>query len=324
MKPRLDHDNGSRTPAPRPARLAVLVLALLLGLAPAASRAEDGSPDGYDLVRPSPVRISVIPSYQGKANLDDGGDFNVTRVRMLLNMNLKMADRTLWGLGASHDYEDYDFTGGTGFAGGKPWDQVQRTALSGRVAYFADSGFVFLVAPSVMMARETGGGRENALSAGGTLSAARRIRPGFALGVGVGAFSLLERGVAFPFLFIDWKINDRLRLSNATPPGPTGPGGLELSCDLDGRWQAAVGVSSRRTRFRLDKEGVAPDGIGEDRSVPVWGRISWRPGRHLALGLHAGASLNGKLTVEDHGGSQVDSERYGAAPFASLSVTAGI
>ena len=85
----------------------------------------------------------------------------------------------------------------------------------------------------------------------------------------------IDETKAFPFVLVDWRINDRLRLANPTQAGPAGGAGLELAWTLDDRWEIAGGGAWRTYRFRLDRNGPTPDGIGESRGVPLFLRTSY-------------------------------------------------
>jgi len=69
----------------------------------------------------------------------------------------------------------------------------------------------------------------------------------------------------FPYIAVDWKITDDLRLSNPFARALR-PAGLELSY---GSLIAGDrgGGAYRSFRFRLDDSGVAPNGVGELEST---------------------------------------------------------
>lgn len=266
--------------------------------------------------------VGMAPMYQFASDLRGGGDVSVRRIFLRFDGNRRLSGSTGAGLGLGYEYDDYRFSGTTFFTGPPPWSDVHRLALHGRVFHRIDPSWSIVAAPSVQFSREDGAGWSDAVGYGGFLSAVRRVRPGFTIGFGGGVFYALERVRFFPFVFFDWQITDRLRLGNPIRPGPTGPGGLELSCDLGDGWQSAVGVAYRSNRFRLRDDGVVPGGIGEERALPVWGRLSYEAGRNLFLDLRAGVMLGGELSIEDSEGNRVGSDRYDPAPFTALSAVA--
>jgi hypothetical protein len=122
-------------------------------------------------------------------------------------------------------------------------------------------------------------------------------------------------------VFINWEITDRLRLSNPFDSGPTSPAGLELSYTFNKSWEIACGGGYRSYRFRLKEEGIASNGILQEKAVPVWGRITMRSGSLVKVDLNTGAFLLGKLKIEDQDGHEIGEDQYDAAPFIALTVS---
>lgn len=80
-------------------------------------------------------------------------------------------------------------------------------------------------------------------------------------------------------------------------------------CDnrLGGRYESL--------RFRLDNRGPAPDGVGEDRSVPVYLSATDSQGRDLQISAIGGVELNGVLRLEDSEGRRLARDNYETTPF---------
>jgi hypothetical protein len=175
--------------------------------------------------------------------------------------------------------------------------------------------------PSVEYAAETGADSGKAWVWGAVASAAKSFSPNLTLGLGAGVYSQIEKTTAFPYVVIDWKIDERWRLANPFAAGPAGPAGLELSYALDGNWDAGVGAAYRSYRFRLDQSGPFPDGVGESRMVPAFLRVSRKLGAEARLDLYAAAALNGRLKLQDSGGGDLVTEDYATAPMIGLSLS---
>jgi hypothetical protein len=122
-------------------------------------------------------------------------------------------------------------------------------------------------------------------------------------------------------IVIDWKITEKLRLSNPFRGGPSGPAGLELSYVINKSWEMGVGGAYRSFRFRLNDEGITSKGIFQDRSVPVWGRLSWDHGSRAKIDISAGAFVAGKMKIEDQDGNEITEDNYNTAPFVALTVS---
>ena len=75
-------------------------------------------------------------------------------------------------------------------------------------------------------------------------------------------------------------------------------------------------------RFRLDKNGPVPGGIGENDGWPVYARLSWKLLRNLGLDFYGGAIFGGKLRLDDAGGHEINSISYNTAPLMGITLWA--
>ncbi|MBP2675332.1 MAG: hypothetical protein H6Q84_2172 [Deltaproteobacteria bacterium] len=261
--------------------------------------------------------VNVVPAFQFDANIDGGGEFSVSRYLFLFEAAKRIGPKHDLALSLFYDHEDFDFDGSTGSWGTSPWNEVHRLGVGVSYARNLAGGWRLGFAPSLEWSGESGADWSRALVYGGILSAGKRLGPGLTLGIGAGVFYRLEETKAFPFLLVNWKISDRLRLSNPLRAGPTGPAGLELVLTAAEGWDIGFGGAWRSVRFRLDGDGIAPDGIGEIGSVPVWLRLSRGTGR-FGVDAYAGAVWGGRLRVEDETGGELGARSYDPAPFAAL------
>ena len=132
-------------------------------------------------------------------------------------------------------------------------------------------------------------------------------------------FRRIEKTWVFPFLSLDWAITENLRLTNPLRAGPTGPAGLELSYTFNHDWVLGAGGAYRDVRFRLDDEGVAPDGVGQESAIPAWLRVSKEFGESFSIDLYAGYAFAGNLRLEDKVGDRFASKEYDSTPFLAFS-----
>jgi hypothetical protein len=140
------------------------------------------------------------------------------------------------------------------------------------------------------------------------------------VGAGTGIFERLDQSEVFPYLVIDWKIDDRLRLTNPFRAGPVGPAGLELVYTPDDTLEMGVGGAYRSYRFRLDDSSAVADGIGE---VDFWApflRVGWRLGNHYRLDINGGALVGGSIAIEDENGNDLGDTGYDTAPFIGVTL----
>jgi hypothetical protein len=228
--------------------------------------------------------------------------------------------RSTLRLGLSVDYEDWRFNDIAAFGGAQPWGSLYRVGLSVPYSYITAGGWRLTFSPTLEYAGESGAELSDALEYGALVSAARRLSPDLTLGLGVGVYERIEQTRAFPFLIVDWRITERLRLTNPLPAGPAGPAGLELSYALDSGWEIGLAAAFRSFRFRLDENGPVPNGIGENSYLPVVARIGRRISEALTLNLYAGAALAGDLRVEDRDGNGLYDEDRDPAGLVGLSL----
>jgi hypothetical protein len=297
-----------------------LGIILIIALATAAA-AQEGRPQPPESRTGPSFAVNAIPVFQFPAKLDGGGEFRATRYAFPLDLSKRIDGTRDLGLSLFYDYEDYDFEGPTAIAGPAPWNTVHRIGVGIPYAQRLEGGWRLSVTPSAEFSRESGAGWGSALQYGGVVSAGKRVGDTLTLGVGAGVFYRLEEVSVFPYLVVDWRITERVRLSNPLRAGPTGPAGLELVCAVSGGWDAGFGGAYRSIRFRLDDEGVAPGGVGEVRAVPAWFRLSHRKGPFL-VDAYAGAVFGGRLSVENGQGEESGSWSYDPAPFAALRIQA--
>lgn len=259
--------------------------------------------------------------YQPSSHVSGGGDVTVSRYSVSAGSTIPINDRVSLGFGLSYELDDYNFSRLSGFAVPDPWNKIDRIGLHARVTYRLSSEWSLFGAPVVQYAGEEGADFGDSLLYGGTVGALYRPNKNFVVGFGAGVFYRLEETKAFPALIFSWKISDKLRLGNSFRTGPSGPAGLELAYAFDRQWEAAVGGGYRSYRFRLDKDGQTPNGIGQNNSGVLFARVSRRLGQHLRADLYGGAAFAGKLRLEDSHGHEIDQVSYNTAPMVGLGLT---
>jgi hypothetical protein len=233
---------------------------------------------------------------------------------------LPLDDRTSIGLRLRLDGEDWRFSDPSGFGGVAPWDQVYRAGLSVPLSLRTEGGWRFSLTPTLESAAETGARLSESLEYGATGSVARALTSDLTLGVGVGVFDKIEETSAFPFLVIDWRITERLRLTNPFAAGPAGPAGLELTYRFGSGWTAGVGAAYRSYRFRLDEHGKVPNGVGEHRVLPIFLQLQRALTDQLSISLYAGVATATRLRVETSNGRGLYEEDQDPAAMLGLTL----
>jgi len=262
--------------------------------------------------------VSITPLYQGSADLDRGGDFSVGGVVVRGGASYDFGGGTRAGITLNYDYLDYSFSSLNSLGGSPPWGIVQRYGATLPFSFDVGDGWSVGAAPSVDWFKENGADSGDSLAWGALVSGTKRFADGNRLGLGVGVFDRIEKTSVFPFLVVDWRLGGRWRVINPLPSGPTGPAGLELDYQFDGGWTAGVGAAYRVLRFRLSDSGPTPNGIGEERGVPVFLRVTRKFTDQMALHLYGGAVVAGQLRLENSSGGLLRDDDFDPAPLFGL------
>jgi len=283
-------------------RTALLALLLVLCTQPA------------DASSPPPSRnFGAAAIYQWPAELENGGELTIIRSHLQEGGKL-FASRSLmanWGL--EIDMSSYDFKEQATDA----WDEIYRVGVNISLIHPFNHQWSLLVVPSISATGEADAAAGESLAYGMVTALNWKPTENLSLGLGGAVFENLDETQGVPVIMIDWQLTPRWRLTNPLRSGVTGPAGLELSWHLTDNWTLGSGGTWRNLRFRLDEEGQAPGGTGEESQLPVWVRLTRQLGQ-TQLTLYAGAALNGSLTVEDRDGNQLASNDYDETPFLAL------
>lgn len=256
---------------------------------------------------------AVSGIYQSDADLEGGG--NAGSAGLILNGSYSKPITPQFGFGFTlrYDYENWRFSNPVAFGGTSPWKNINALALGVTFDYAYASDLRLGISPVFGWSYETGAGTSNVLDYGAVLSATKVFSPQLMLGGGVSVVRQIDETKVFPFVVLRWQIDERWRLANPFRAGPAGGAGLELAYAADDDWEIAGGGAYRSYRFRLDDEGIAPGGIGENRFFPLFARVSRKLGAQTKLEFYAGVSAGGRLAVTDKEGDDTHSD-YQTAP----------
>jgi len=263
--------------------------------------------------------LSVSPVHQFSVDIDGGGSFSQSSALLRLSATRSIAESSTLGLNFKYEADDYDFSGGGGFGGARPWNDIRRFGLS--IPFFTrfENNWSFSVSPSIDWLQESGAKSSDSISYGVVAFAFKSLTRDKSLGIGAGVFHDIDDDVrVFPFIVVDWRFNERWRLANPFDAEALGPAGLELSYSINDQWHLGVGGVYRSYRFRLNEQGVAPNGVGKNKGVATFLRLRWETSSNFNMDFYAGAILGGKLELEDSDGRDLSSADYDAAPFVAI------
>jgi hypothetical protein len=291
-------------------RTALLSAAALLATAfPAAAQMPD---------RPFVFAIDGLAATQGSTDMDSGGSFSATRLYARAG-GLHFFESGSVGLFASVGQIDYDFSDTVA-----PWGDLRDQSLDLTLGYKLERADIF-IAPGINYNFEDGAGRDDALTYGVFAGFGWKFSDSLTLGPALGIYSELESDDLniFPAILVDWEITDRARLTTGPTIGATQGPGLALDYGVTDKLRVGIAGRYESVRFRLDDDGPAPGGIGEDTSFPLVVTIDYEPFPGSRLAAFAGAEFGGELTLEDASGRTIDTREYDPAPIVGVAFRIG-
>lgn len=286
----------------------------------AARRPQQPEPE-YD----TSVKLSFDGGYQYIFKTDVGdfgdGEVDIGRAGLALEIKKPFNPRFSIALNIRYLFDDYNFTGTVSPLGPAPWGDVHSLAFTLPVEWWLNRETAFILSPVIMFSREANADWNDGDMYGGYGGFMIVSNPRFIWGGGIGVLTQIEDDVlVYPILILEWQITDDLHLTSVGGPVGLASTGLELEWDLGGGWEVGFGGRYEFRRFRLDKAGTAPDGVGEDTSVPFWARVSYRFNENFVIDAYLGVITAGSLRIENSGGFELGSASYGPTPTAALAV----
>lgn len=261
--------------------------------------------------------------HQFETDLDDGGNFSRSKYVVGFEETYLSGQQKSVTFAFDYSYDDYSFSSDTpgGMAALSPWEDVHSFSISIPIRMGIDRNWTALFVPSVRSTGESGAKFNETVSGGAIVGASYAFRDNLSLGPGFGIVSQLEDSTSlFPFFILRWKISDKLILETGRGPGVTLAPSLNLKYTANQQWSFVVGGGYDKLRFRLDKNGNTPGGIGEDTSIPIFASTIFNINRTIAVSLVGGLGLEGELKVEDSKGNSIITESSDPHYFAGLSL----
>lgn len=253
--------------------------------------------------------------HQFDTDLDQGGSFSVDRVNTRIGISRVFSRSNTIGLSLGYGFNGYDFSD----VAADPWSDIHRVSLSAPIRWAINDDWQLFAIPSIRSVAEDGADFSDSLTGGFLGGVSYRFGDHLTIGPGVGVLSQLEDSTSvFPILLIKWKITDCLQLETGRGFGASQGPGLNLVWNVSDQWKITLGGRYEKLRFRLDDSGTNPDGIGEDRGIPVYLGASYATSQFSELTFYAGAQFGGELRFENESGHSISKTDYDTAPFAGI------
>jgi hypothetical protein len=258
---------------------------------------------------------------QFDADLDTQGSYSVSSLLLRASVAQPVSRKTILGFSLSYDYLDYDFSEEAALESASPWDKIHGLNLALPIIRKVNDRWSLFLSPSVGSFGASGSSFSDSLTYGLVFAATYAFRSDRKLGFGLGAFDRIGESRAFPFVSIDWRLTDKMRLTNPLSAGPTGPAGLELAYEISPSWEFGLGGAYRNIRFRLDDQDLEPNGIGEQRGIVTFARILHSLSPNLSLVIHTGVVFNGELRIEDENAQRRRTTEHDTAPLLAITLS---
>jgi hypothetical protein len=253
-------------------------------------------------------------------SLDGGGDFHWEGFVASGSLSWQLTREFSAGFSLRYGYEHWSFSTPNAFGGAAPWTNLNSPRIGLDLSYQAAPDLARSGAPLCVGGPPPGAPPPPGQSYGAVVGLTKAFSPQLVLGLGVGIYRQIDENEVFPFVIVNWQIDDKWTVRNSLPAGPAGGAGIELAYAIDGNWEIAGGGAYREYRFRLRDDGPVPGGIGENRGIPVFARLTRKLGKQGRIDLVAGAIVGGRLEVTNASGSATTSSDYRSAPLGGLTV----
>ncbi|MCH8210913.1 MAG: hypothetical protein IIB99_06015 [Planctomycetes bacterium] len=256
-----------------------------------------------------------------KTDVQGGGDLDVFRMRFGVTGKAGLTRDLDLAVSVGYGLDLYDFSGTTRLGGIDPWENIHTLSIAALLSLDMNDDWTVFGGPVVQFSREDNVGLSDSFIGGALVGATYKVSSTLTVGGGIGVVTQIEDDARlFPVIVLDWEISDTLRLTSRTS-GAAGRSGIELVYDLGNDWETAIGGSYDFRRFRLDGEGIAPEGVGEETRIPIRARLSYRAGDHFVIDLFAGIAMSSELTLEDADGVLLGREDVDPAGLFGLTFT---
>ncbi|GAA6159635.1 hypothetical protein NBRC116589_18090 [Ruegeria sp. HU-ET01832] len=261
-------------------------------------------------------QVDGLAAFQGDADLSGGGKFSASRAFLRATALYNLEGGSSVGLSTSFGKLDYNFSQ----SNNQPWENIRDLRVAVPVRFRVGDTTTVFVSPQIRWDYQSGASSSDGRTYGVFAGIAWQLNERLTIGPAFGAFSELDESGTdfFPALLIDWDINDRWNFNTGSGVGATQGPGLSLSYALNEAIDLSLTARSERIRFRLDGDGLAPDGVGEDKSIPVVLSLRYNPNPGVSMSVFAGVEFDGRLTLDDANGAEISRQSYDTAPLVGL------
>jgi hypothetical protein len=257
-------------------------------------------------------------AYNFKTDIEGGGTFYVNRFFVDAGLSRMWRFDRMLSVSAGFGQDDYRFGG----LASEPWNNINTYRAGLFARWGVGEKWVLFGGPSVRSYGESEAAFGDTLTAAFFGGASYRFSDRLTLGPGLGVVGQLADDVRFfPVILVNWKITERLSLDTGGGLAATAGPGLSLNYAFTKHWKAGLTGRYENERFRLNPDRPVPNGVGEDRNIPLIGSFGYQfyPGGYL--GVICGVHFGGKLQAEDEFGNIIYEKTYKTSASAGFNAS---
>lgn len=262
----------------------------------------------------SPVQVTVGGSYQFNTDIDNGGDFSLSRFRTGVGVPVRFNDQLALATSLRYELASYDFGGGI-----RGWDDINTLSGAALLKYKLDEHWVVYGGPAFRFSAESGASWGDAKQGGGLIAVNYIMNDKLSFGGGLFGMSQIEDSFrVLPILTANWKFADNWKLNLGFTDLATSGYGVGVSWDCSPELQLTFGGQMNRARFRIDGNGPTAGGVGQDQSVMLTVAATWSPIKMFSGTAFIGIAAGGELRLENSTGHKLYSQNYDPTPIMGL------
>ena len=261
--------------------------------------------------------------HQFDTDLDNGGSFSVNRLFIQGGPTYTNKSGTNLSLALGYGLDEYDFSGDSVFGSRQPWEEIHTISLSVPIRWQVSEKWSGFASPTLRFSGESRADFSDSITGGALVGFSYRYSDRLSFGPGIGVLTKLEDNASvIPILVIHWKITETLSLSTGRGIGASLGPGLTLRWQPSRVWAFSLGSRYESRRFRLADNGTYPNGVGADRSFPIFGGIEYNLTPRVSISAVCGMEIGGELRLEDENGDSIIREDHDPASFLGVAFSA--
>lgn len=293
-------------PSVRPTAAAVCLLTAAMGALGQDAHHDHDAPAAAEPQSRPRFLYSVGQSIDAASvpHIDGGGKATTALTRSELSLTWLASERTRAILEVSNEFAFYDFDGATRLdpVDGAPFGSFTRQNVDLTVAHAISQRWRVLGFGGLGFARERTADLGDSVVWRAGLGTSYYVTENISLGVSLVAQNDLEGGteiLPIPQIDATFAFDERWTLRLATI------GGATLTYQAFDELAFTLKAGYQERQYRLDDEGLAPEGVFQDKSIDLMLGVLWQPVENLEVTAGVGSQLWRRFKIKDEDGNRL-------------------